>query len=87
VYDDVLNGMNGDSMAVAHYSARNYGGSLAIEPCDRDACTVNGTGFADCGARACPMCGTGGATLTLEDDLLEQTRHATCRHCGHTWRI
>jgi hypothetical protein len=88
MYDEVLGVRNGDANGVAHFSARSDSGSLfTIEPCDHDACTVRVDGMADCGARACPSGGTGGTTLSLDEDLQRRTRRATCRHCGHTWII
>ncbi len=71
-----------------HYIARGNGSDRPpIERCELNLCTIDPDGAAECGALACPTCGVSGATLSIEEDMWAETRHATCRHCGHSWPI
>lgn len=83
--NDLLDDSRDALEPMAHYTARSNGSGLTIEPCEHDPCTVDPIGATSCGSLACPTCGMGGATLSIEEDIWAETRHATCRNCGYSW--
>lgn len=83
--DEIVSGSQTAVSPVAHHLARSTGERLTIDPCELGPCTVDRVGATSCGALACPSCGIGGATLSIEEDIWADSRYATCRHCGYSW--
>ena len=48
----------------------------------RDGCFVTEDGWAECGERACPECGSPAVHVTA---LADGTEHISCE-CGEVWR-
>jgi hypothetical protein len=52
-------------LSTLHLKVWARDGVLRLERCEQPGCNVDGSGTADCGRPACPLCGRSGSNLTL----------------------
>ena len=65
---------------IVHRQLSVSGSGVTVEPCTSGECAVDARGRAQCGGLACPVCGRGGANLSVSQ-LLPQPDDG-CIHCG-----
>jgi hypothetical protein len=77
--------MTAVAIGCAHIKVRLDDGGVGLQHCEDPGCRVDGDGHAECGRLACPVCGCGGANLSVaQGHELVHNEPVSCS-CGHIW--